>query len=233
MILLPELSQELVAQVSGGIFNDEVKFDLDLIESIIHQARADILRESGWKRIPDIYYQVHTPTYQSAWQDSTMCYVDFTVPDVIAVGQWSDGARYCGSPDGLAAFTRYGSGVQQAILNQHRVTKLSNQPVDVPLWNIYMNTSAGRNTLRIYNAPDIEEVIVQGIFAVPTEVSSYRREFDAYPIGEGAISTLKERANALLVQMSATPADLVSNTNPVPNQAGTPVQNRMRRRPGL
>src|SRR3972149_11738701 len=107
MITLNNLVDMCISQASGAVVTDESKFTNELIQKLIHQARADLIASMKGKTYPDIIYQRYYPTYTESEQIDP-CLIEFRIPDYINMGSHGDGIRYCGNSNEFEPFARLG-----------------------------------------------------------------------------------------------------------------------------
>ena len=226
MITLDQLTDECISQSQGAIRTDETKFTEELVHSIIHQCRAQLLSATRFKVLPDICYQKYFPTFDQGIQLDD-CVVEFKVPDYINIGPMGDGMRYVGNVNGLDAFTRLGKGVMKSVYAKHRVSNPNNRKDT--MWNAEVDET-GYTKVLIYNNVELEQFMIVGILANPQDATYFRSDTDAYPISEDMIPMLKEMIVAQMYIMAQTPADTISNSQDTPSQAGNQIPNTRRRR---
>ncbi len=219
---LSELKEIIFSQAEGGSYGDESKFPDALIVSLIAQARATTLRELRMLSLPDVCYQSILPTYSSRVQSGDNCYVEFEIPPVVAF-TIGDGLRYVGNINQMDNFVRFGPGAMKSVYSKHPLTRLG--PQNGTMWDWKVDET-GYGKIQIYNNPDIEEILVQAIFAVPTQVPTYRPDTDIYPISMEMVQPMKEVMNKLLMQQALAPNDVLPNSADIYSQGQGPAPRR-------
>jgi hypothetical protein len=227
MITLNQLTDLCIAQASGAVVNDESKFTNEMVQKLIHQARADLIASLRVKSLPSIVYQRYYPTY-SEIEQLDPCTVEFRIPDVINRGARGDGLSYVGNRNEQEPFERLGKGAQKNIYYAHRVTNPNNR--SSTMW-IDVLDPTGYMKLQIINNVEIEDLVAIAVFANPTDMTYFRPDTDIYPVSAEMIDPIIQIVSQSMLLMAATPADTLSNSADTPSQAGTqiPIQRGRRR----
>lgn len=207
---LPEIIDYIKRNPSGGIATDESRFDDVYLESILNVYRAQVLKLVYQKdnRINPVCYQRHYPEFEKKLQDGALCKVLFRSPEVISFDSRSDGFRYVGSIDCANAFRRH----------QSRAT------LSTVIKNKFLNIESGRFTSYLYNGSDqlievygnpmIQELLIEAVFADPSEIPIYNKQIDQYPVNEDLLPMIFEQVfKAVTGPQAATPTDLISEGN--------------------
>lgn len=166
--------EEVIRTPSGGIITDEGKLDEDHIEGLIHSVRATAIKENWLNprtkgRINPLWLQQCNLVFNKDLQEDE-CFVKFACPSTISLDKKHDGMFYIGTIDGNCAYTKVNSRAELSDLLNHRITKDK----------VYALYSDGY--LEIWNSPLCEEVRFDGIINIPTEVPTYNKWKDIYPI---------------------------------------------------
>lgn len=205
---LPEGIEEIIRTPSGGIITDESKLDKAYIESLIHSVRA-IAIKNFWidpktkGRINSQWLQQYICEYSKDLQEDD-CFVKFVCPVTISLDKKTDGAFYIGTIDGNCAYTKVNSRAELSDLMKHRITKD----------RVYALYSDGY--IEIWNNPICEEVRFDGIIRIPTEVPTYNKWIDPYPISGDLWAIMK----TMLFQ-EETKQTIIIPSDKIPDSAET------------
>lgn len=179
---LPNIIEEIIATPSGGIITDEVKLDNPYIESLVHEYRAkalvDMWANRRVKRINPLWLQQCVLEYSKDLQEDE-CFVKFVCPATIRLDNKTDGMLYVGTIEGNCPYDKVSTRAELSDILNHRITKN----------NVVSLYSDG--LIEIWNNPLCESVRIDGIFNVPTEVPTYNKWKDPYPISPDLLVTMK------------------------------------------
>lgn len=202
---LAEFRSQVIRMPGGGILTDDTRFDFLDIDAEIHFARAVVIPSfyAKTKRISGEWLQTFTATYNANIQESDE-YVIFDVPRGIPLDVMRDGYLYIGDTVGDTAYRRVNNLAELATYNQHRITRINNNRPKV----LY-----SENKMRVYGNTMIKELMIDGIFANPTEILTYNVDFDNYPISEDLIQPIRDYLwqKSLAIEQSKLP-DTISDS---------------------
>jgi len=209
---LPELAEQLDRLVGGGIATDEGVLDSSYLYSIIHDARAFILRQDfiKFRRWSPQSLQNHYPEYESTFQDS-LCYTRFELPTgFIQANQASDGLVYCGT-----------GGDKILKIKNFRRIKSRNELADF-LKNSHMSPANGRYIgvliegliMTLVSRDTIKKPLVIAVWDNPTLIPTYNLQLSDYPISGDMIKFMETYIQqSTLNQISARQPDTLSDSN--------------------
>jgi len=206
MPTLIEIRDDIIATPSGGVMIDNTKYSLDYIEYLIHQyrARAIFISWSTTKRINPLWTQQFIATYDESLQDSKK-YVLFKCPPPISMDSMMDGFLYIGEQDGNCAYRKVVSRADLANRNAHRYSSCEPGKMSV-LWSDGM--------FEVYGNTMLKQLRVDGVFEDPTQIPTYNKEIDQYPVSNDILIILKDMLMKEQVQiMTGTPEES-STDNP-------------------
>lgn len=199
MKTLKQIVESAISTVSGGLFVDDRNIYSEQIEQKVHEARAmwcsqqyKVNRQIHESWIQRFYLKIDEDA-----QDNH-CVTKFKMPVVIWFDDKSDGLRYFGSKDYADNFTR--------IWNRSMLATMKKHPV--------MNTGRrnyvllqGENS-ECYTVTNIGNLIVEGVFADPTEVPTFNKSKDVYPVDNAGVDFIeKYLVSTVLKTIISTPAD--------------------------
>lgn len=171
---------------SGGIFTDENRFDIRFVETAVHRTRSLAIFNywQKFKRINPVWTQQFIPTYSKDLQEDN-CKVIFECPPPISLNSLMDGFLYIGTVDGNCAYRKIVSRAELANINVHRNMKpLTNETIV-----LYSDS-----LLECYGNTDLQELKVDGLFADPTQVPTFNKTKDEYPISLDIFEMMKALA---------------------------------------
>lgn len=182
--------EEIQRRPSGGLITDENRFDYGYVVSIINDMRADVIVNKFKDRgsINDAWLQTYILEYDANIQEDPNCYIDFKCYSPINVSSERDGFEYVGTPDGAFNFPRYGRGGGNTNYSKHRLLS----KLDEVTWR-YMVDEYGQNTIRVFNNPDIETIMVKELLNNPMDAPNFREDFDDYPVTNDIWQIMKDR----------------------------------------
>ena len=171
MKTLEQIVQSCISSVQGGQFTDESNMYTGKIEEKVHEVRNNFIREKYIQnnQVHPDWIQRFYPEYDEFMQEDK-CVTTFECPRFVDLGT-RDGLIYVGSSDYPQSFGRaYNIGdlstmMSHPIYNRERITVL------------YEN---GR--IYIYSKQRIISPMVSGVFARPTDLKSYNKFYDNYPL---------------------------------------------------
>lgn len=207
MQTLESLTQEITAQVEGGISTDETKFEPLFVESIIHQTRATLLKPQTV--VSQLWVNEYNPPYSVDLQEGDFCDIIIEVPAPIMFDRHGEGLIYIGAANGKQPFRRIGYLGDSSLAFQHPLTKPSEKDVS------YSVSAKDKDFLvvQVYGNVSLENILVKVVAYNPTLLPSFRRDTDLYPITGDLITQMKSGvANSLMSQMAQTPADTLGDT---------------------
>ena len=198
-----QIKNEIIAQVQGGLASDESKFDDTMVESLINQARADLVYPR--RTLPEVFYQPIELQYISKVNAFNNCYVEFLMPMPLTFANNTDGIRYLGHPSGDVAYSRRGKSTTSSIYMAHKLIRNKTET----MWVATMDT-IGQWRVKVYNNPDVEELLVIGAFYNPIQVPNFRKDVDPYPIDGDTLSDVKRAINQIMMQQQQIMPNVVS-----------------------
>lgn len=187
-ITLPNIADQIIRNVQGGIRTDETKFSPPYLFDLIHQARSTVIKNRFTKerRIQSVWTQQYIPDFIPELQDSN-CIVKFSVPAPIPLDNQTDGFIYIGEINNNCAYRKATSRGEIANYNKHRATR-NNKGV-VMNGNIKVLYSDG--ILEVYGNPLLKEIRIDGIFMNPTLIPTYNIHLSEYPIDDASLQEMK------------------------------------------
>lgn len=209
---IDELVDRLQRLPEGGIMTSENRFDYEYCVSVWNTYRAFFIQETYAKnkRINPICYQKYHPTYEKDFQDNNGCYVKFFCPNVISLDDKSDGLRYVGTDPvktGMSnGFKRVQSRSWLSTYNNHSVTNVNNSRA------VYYLLDGQMQTMELYGNGTFIKVppLIEGLFADPTVIPTWNKDYDPYPIDDDSVPEIEEMiytAHTRIVEgTSPTPA---------------------------
>lgn len=182
----------------GGIISDENRLDFDYMLNLTNTARAQMGRDMFQKnkRLNPQWYQQYWPVFEKDLQDDEIV-VRFFCPEVFSLDDNNDGFRYIGTIDCATAFSRIKNRGELATMNRHKVMKTL---IGVQTGILY-NGSAQQ--LEVYGNSELEELLVEALFADPREVPTYNNISDNYPIPDDLLPMLDQYVLKAATQMEA------------------------------
>lgn len=210
MQTLKQITQEVIAQVSGATMTDESKFEESFVDMLVHQVRAELFLASDTSILNDAWQYSYYPEYYLDMQATGECYVSFTIPSLILLENGNDTITYLGSRNGMKPFNRIGLLGDISIDMAHPITNpYKKGPVS---WALSQNEALGM-VATVYGNSDIENIKAKGVWYNPTDLPNYRRDTDNYPITGEMIMPLKTGVfDKLMQKMAQTPQDTLSNS---------------------
>jgi hypothetical protein len=210
MILINEIVDEIKKDISGGISNDDSRFDDLYLESKIHSARAVIISnylQKGLEWINDSWVQTLDLNYVD--RDVSCGVVSFECPSVITIDMHNDGFIYVGHQNGIKPFIRARKSF--TTLTMHRVFKNSSQV----MWD-WKNLELNKQSLLIYNNSKLEYIQVRAIFNTPTLVPGFRKDVDWYPVDSNLKKDIVEMVTMDMLRKNKTAPDYISDSQDKP-----------------
>lgn len=230
ILTLRQRVEKLERLPSGGIITDENRYDYQYMVSILNTARAVAL-SMIWrttKRINPICYQKHYPKYEQQLQLDPACYVRFSVPQVISLqgssyGDNSDGFLYVGDTSGRTGYRKIKDRGELSTINQHRFMKANGR---------YMGYlyDGSLSLVEIWGNPELETILVNGLFMNPLDCNTYNADFDNYPLDDATADMVEKaifQANTSII--SSTTPDYISNGTDI-NTISQQLSQQLRRR---
>ena len=198
-MLLPEIAEELIRLDSGGIFTDENKNDDLFIYSLVHQYRANAIKEYYFKnrRTQSVWIQQYYPEYLSARQESSE-YKLYECPPVITIDNKRDGFVYVGTLDSHCRYRQSKTRGDLETALRNRITANSDR-------FLY----AG-GFLEVYSKS--KEIRVDAIFSNPTDLETFNIEKDDYPISDDILVVMKSHILQTQFLPMGKPIDNISDS---------------------
>lgn len=166
--------------MSGGVATDENRLDDHYVDSVIHDARSNVLRTDfvRFRRWSPAAIQTFFPEYSEDLQESA-CYTTFLLPtNFIQANSMQDGLVYCGSSSNKIAttrnFRRIKSRAELADFNKSQTMNPSR----------YTGVLIEGLRVTIISKNRIREPMIAGVFDTPTALPTYNITLDAYPISD-------------------------------------------------
>ena len=210
MILLSEIVDEIKKDISGGVSNDDSRFDDLYLEGKIHSARAVIIAnylQKGLEWINDSWVQTLDLNYVD--RDKTCDVVSFECPSAITIDMHNDGFIYVGHANGVKPFIRARRSF--TTLTMHSVFKNSKQII----WD-WKNLELNKQSLLIYNNSKLEFLQVRAIFNVPTLVPGFRKDTDWYPVDSNLRRDIVEMVTMDMLRKNRNAPDYISDSQDKP-----------------
>lgn len=206
MPTLIEIRDDLISTPSGGVMIDDTKYDLHYIEYLIHQyrARAIFISWQATKRINPLWTQQFIATYDQQAQDVTGAVV-FIAPPPVSMDNMMDGFLYIGKEEGNCAYRKVVSRADLANRNNHRYSKCEPGAPKV----LY---SDGR--FEVYGSTVLRKLRVDGVFENPTDIPTYNKFYDQYPISNDVLVIMKDMMMKEQVQAMTQTTSEQSTDNP-------------------
>lgn len=218
-MLLTKIVELFQRLPSGGILTDENKLDPDFIEDAVHRARASaiFIYWQRTKRINALWTQQFIAQFDEDIQENN-CLVKFEVPPVVSLDNKMDGFLYIGTVDKDCAFRKVESRAQLANANLHRITKVSNR-INKALYS--------DGFMEIHGNTMLKELKVDGIFINPTDIPTFNKEFDEYPVSLDLVNQMETIiANIETPQIEKEPIDVISDSADTTSSIQRPVTQR-------
>ncbi len=187
-MITPKIVERIKRLPFAGVISDENRLDSIYILNLVDAARGQVLRTvyQKDKRINNIAYQKFYGTYDINLQEGDGI-VRFACPTFIGMDAWTDGCRYVGSNDCSNAYARIKNRSELSTIQNHKIMKsLANV-------NISALYDASMGQIQIYFNPEVEELLVEGLFSKPTSIPTFNYDFDEYPINEDLIPMLEDQ----------------------------------------
>lgn len=214
METLTQIRQAVIADVEGGVYTDETKFEDSMVDMFIHECRAELIKKE--QVINDMWVQSYTPVFSDYFQEGDYCKIKIEIPVPIVFKNQGTGIIYLGGIDGKSPFRAQSYGVASHTAYQHPSTRPSKRKKS------YTLTAANTDFLyaEIEGDPDIENILVKQVCFNPTKVPNFRSDTDFYPISGELMIELKTNVLKKLMQyMAQTPTDTLGNTSDALNDA--------------
>lgn len=205
---LPEIIEEIIRADNSGIITDEQKLDNDYIESLVHEYRAQaiFMIYSNTKRLNPSWTQKCILEYDELIQESKE-YVLFRAPRPLTLDPIRNGHIYVGSVCGTKPFRKVETRADLANRNMHRHMKVRDNIPKV----LYSDLC-----YEVYGNTDIKTILVDGVHLYPTEVITYNKYKDPYPISGDLLDMMKSFVRKETSLSSNTPSDTRSDSTHTP-----------------
>ena len=186
------LEKEIVERISrlpfAGVISDENRLDGQYIVSLMESARAQIAKEvyqKNNKRLNPVFYQKYYPTYSEQLQEAKT-YVKFSCPEVLTLDSNSDGLRYIGTTDCSVAFRRIWSRSMLSTINKHQVMSVKGNRYTAALYD------GSAQMMEIYGNAEIEEIMIEALFANPHDIPTWNADYDPYPFPDDLLPLMDD-----------------------------------------
>lgn len=182
----------------GGIISDENRLDSDYMLNLIDTARGQLGRDifKTNKRLNPQWYQQYFPVFDPAIQDDLIV-VRFACPEVISLGPNDDGFRYIGTIDCATSFSRIKNRSELSMISHHKIMRAVANVNTAVLYN------GSNQQLEVYYNSELEELLVEALFANPRQVPTYNSFFDNYPIPDDLLPMLDQYILKAATQMES------------------------------
>jgi len=200
MKTLRQIIESAISTVSGGLFIDDRHISSEQIEYKADEGRAlwciDYYSKTGTIH-PD-WIQRFYPEYDSEMQESK-CMTTFYCPHILAFMDGTDGLRYFGAKDGYADnFTRIQSRAQLAAMMNHNIMRIGRRN-----YVLYQNGIG-----EAYTKTKINDPMMEGVFARPTEIPTFNKEKSNYPLDPAGVDYFEKYLTQTVLKMEiSTPSD--------------------------
>jgi len=175
----------------GAIATNVNKFDELFMIAILDEGRAYFLQESYKtdQRLPAISYQKFYPKFELELQAGDKCVKKFLMPDIIRLDEHSDGIRYAGEDDydnnDTNNFSRIQSRAWKSTFMKH--------PVMNPNRFFSFLYDGANKTLEFSGKANmVEAPLMECIFKHPTEIPTFNKEVDDYPLSLDGIYAVQK-----------------------------------------
>lgn len=192
----------------GGVISDENRLDIPYIRIVLNTFRNQIIRDfyKQNKRINPQCYQKYWPEFSADLQDVPKV-VKFTCPEVISMDSNSDGFRYIGTIDCSIEFRRIRTRSMLSTINKHQLMSTNNGTYTGVLYD------GSANVLEVYGNPEIEELLIEGLFSNPHDIPTFNPEKDQYPLNDDLIPFLEEMIFKAQTSVEASTPEDYRNQN--------------------
>lgn len=211
MPTLPEHAERIVRLMSGAIATDESRLDDDYLYSVIHDARAFVLRQDfiKYRRWSPSALQNFYPDYDTYIQDS-LCYTRFLLPTPFIQGNAvSDGLVFCGaSGEKIFSIRNF-----WRIKSRNELSDFLKNPTMTPATGRYVGVLTEGLTLTMVSKETIKYPLVSAVFDNPTLLPTYNLRKDNYPISADLSQLMENYILATTMNPAySRPVDKLSNT---------------------
>lgn len=175
-----DILDSLQRVLEGGLVTSDNKFDKIYLLMLLDLGRAEWLVESYAKdkRLSPVCYQKYYPTLSLPLQ-TTPAFKKFRMPDIVRLDEHSNGIRYIGEDDYANDCTNNFVGIQsRAVLsnyNKHPVMNTNR------FFSYLYDGDAQILELR-GKARLVEKPLFECLFKHPTEIPTFNRDLDDYPL---------------------------------------------------
>ena len=189
----PEIIERLSRLPSGGVINDQNRFDYGYLSSLLDTFRAKVINiqyngdrfTAKSRRINPVCYQKHWPVYEKELQEAGTKFVLFRCPEFISIDGLSDGLRYVGSIEGSCSFRRLKTRTEISMYNSNKITNLENGRFQSALYD------GSQGMIEVYGNKALKELLVEGLFSNPLLIPTYNKDVDQYPLDASGIVLLE------------------------------------------
>lgn len=191
-MIYQEIIERLSRLPSGGVINDQNRYDFGYLGQLLITARAKYIQTqyvgdrttAKNRRINPVCYQKHWLTFEKDLQDSD-CYVLFRCPEVVSIDGNSDGMRYVGTIDGSCTYRRVVSRAQLSTYNKHPMMNTNSDRFISALYD------GGASMLELHGNPMLKQCMVECVFQNPLDIPTYNIEQDNFPVSNDAIPVIE------------------------------------------
>lgn len=168
---------------NSGIMTDESKWDPLYIENLIHRYRgmAIVQAYSQTKSISPSWIQRYDLVYSEPLQESNIL-VEFKMPPVMILSNTQTGLIYFGGTKGVCPFRFVRTRSELSMYAAHRATSKSK----------YIRALYIDDHLEVRNDTMLENAFVEGVFQNPTDLPTFNRQIDNYPLDEALIPLMHD-----------------------------------------
>lgn len=180
MQTLPEHREKIIRLMEGGVATDENRLDDHYVDSVINDARANVLRTDfvKFRRWSPAAIQPFYPDYSEDLQDSA-CYTTFLLPtNFIQANDMQDGLVYFGSSSNKIETTRNFRRIKSRSELSDFVKSQTMNP------SRYVGVLIEGLRVTVISKNRIKEPMITGVFDTPAALPTYNIKADAYPISD-------------------------------------------------
>ena len=185
-MLISEIVDILIRSVSGGVNTADNKYEPRYVEALIPQLREQAIRidftgSSDRVATKSIDYSLTQSVVatKDAGQDNQLDYVTFSIPRPIELNYGNDGLVYVGQKNNSVSFSKFMN--REDIANAMMRGMLNGKEIG------YIHEGS---KLLIFGNNMLSEVNVRGVFSDPTQVPTFNKLTDAYPVSKSILSMM-------------------------------------------
>lgn len=204
--------EKVIRLASEAIETDESVYDPLYIDSLIHDARANVLRLDfiKFRRWHPLAIQKFYPAFDVEYQDS-VCYTKFKLPTTfIQANSMQDGFVYAG-PDSIDKARNF-----RRIKSRSELADFLKSQTMTPATGRYIGILTEGQDVIVVSKNSIRTILIEGVFADPTAFDTYNIEKDEYPISVDLAELMYEfiQAKTFRVTDSKVPDTISSSSTP-------------------